>query len=250
MPGKQYHLGLKSGEVAKNILLCGDPARAEKISCFFDKISLHRKNREFTTFTGRYKNIPLSVIGTGIGPDNTEIALIELSQIVKNPTLIRIGSCGGLQKNINLGNLVISTGALRMENTSTFFVPDGYPALAHYEVVQALKEAVSSLKVKHHLGITATAPGFYGAQGRKVKGFPLRQPDMVDYFRRIGVLNFEMETSTLLTLANMRGFRAGSVCSVYADRYHYKFISPTLKNKAELNCIRTGLKAIQTLHNN
>ncbi|MEK7448295.1 MAG: nucleoside phosphorylase, partial [Planctomycetota bacterium] len=228
MPKKQYHLGLKKGEVAENILLCGDQDRAAKVARMFDKILLSRQNREFVTYTGRYKNIPLSVIGTGIGPDNTEIALVELSQLVNNPILIRIGSCGSLQKNINLGSLIISTGALRLENTSTFFVPEGYPAVAHFEIISALKEAVSALKVKHHLGITATAPGFYGAQGRQIKGFPLRYPDMVDYFRKIGVLNFEMETSTLLTLANMRGFRAGSVCSVYADRYHYRFISPAL----------------------
>lgn len=244
----QYHIGLKKGDLSRNILLCGDPGRAEKTALLFDKIYTCKKNREFITYTGQYKSIPLSVISTGIGPDNTEIALIEIAQIVDKPTLIRIGSCGGLQKSIGLGDLVISTGALRLENTSTFFVPEGYPAVAHYEVVQVLKQAVETLKLKWHLGITATAPGFYGAQGRKIKGFPLRYPDMVDYFRNIGVLNFEMETSVLLTLANMRGFRAGSICSVYADRYHYKFISPALKEKAELNCIKAGLKALELLN--
>jgi len=247
MKSRQYHINLKRGEVAPNILLCGDPDRAEKTAVFFDKILLKRHQREFITYTGRYKNIPVSVMSTGIGPDNTEIALVELSQVVKNPVIIRIGSCGGLQRNIGLGDLVISTGALRLENTSTFFVPEGYPALAHFEVIQALKQAVQRLGFKHHLGITATAPGFYGAQGRKVPGFPLRFPNMIDYFRQIGVLNFEMETSALLTLANMRGFRAGSICSVYADRHHYRFISPSLKDKTELNCIKTGLKAIELL---
>lgn len=247
MTKTQYHIGLKRGELARNILICGDTDRAEKVALFFDKVFTHKKNREFVTYTGSYKNIPLSVMSTGIGPDNTEIALVEISQVVDNPTLIRIGSCGGLQKNINLGDLIISTGALRLENTSTFFVPEGYPAVAHYEVINALKQSAESLKCKWYMGITATAPGFYGAQGRKVNGFPLRHPDMVDYFREIGVLNFEMETSTLLTLANMRGFRAGSVCTVYADRYRYKFISPQLKDKAELNCIKTGLKAVELL---
>lgn len=243
----QYHLGLKKGDISRNVLLCGAPARAAKMAVFFDKILLKHQNREFVTYTGLYKNIPVSVIATGIGPDNTEIALIEIAQIVKQPVLIRVGSCGGLQKNIGLGDLVISTGALRLENTSTFFVPEGYPAMAHYEVVRVLKQAVEKLRFKYHLGITATAPGFYGAQGRKVKGFPLRFPDMLGYFRQIGILNFEMETSTLLTLANMRNFRAGSVCTVYADRYHYKFISPALKERAELNCIKTGLKAMELL---
>jgi uridine phosphorylase len=245
---QQYHIGLKRKELSRNILLCGDLARAEKVALLFDKIHLNKRNREFVTFTGTYHNIPMTVMGTGIGPDNTEIAIVEISQIVDNPLLIRIGSCGGLQKNINLGDLIISTGALRLENTSTFFVPEGYPALAHYEVLHALRQSVEGLKLKWHMGITATAPGFYGAQGRKVAGFPLRYPDMVDYFRNIGILNFEMETSTLLTLANMRNFRAGSICSVYADRYRYKFISPELKEKADMNCIRAGLKAIEILN--
>jgi uridine phosphorylase len=248
MTKTQYHIGLKRGDLAKNIILCGDVARAEKVSSFFDKITLHKENREFITYTGTYKKIPLSVMSTGIGPDNTEIALVEISQVVDNPCLIRVGSCGGLQKNIGLGDLIISTGALRLENTSTFFVPEGYPAIAHYEVIKALKEASKELNVKGHLGITATAPGFYGAQGRKVAGFPLRHPDMIDYFREIGVLNFEMETSTLLTLANMKKFRAGSICAVYADRYHYKFIASPLKEQAELNCIKTGLKAVEILN--
>lgn len=249
MKTEQYHIKLKPGELSRNILLCGDTNRAEKVALLFDKINIHKKNREFITYTGTYKNIPVSVMSTGIGPDNTEISIIEIAQVVKNPVLIRIGSCGSLQKHINLGNMVISTGALRLENTSTYFVPEGYPALAHYEVVKALKEAAEQTKVKCHIGITATAPGFYGAQGRKVAGFPLRYPDMVDYFREIGVLNFEMETSALLTLANMKGFRAGSICAVYADRYHYKFITPALKEQAEINCIKTGLKAIELLNN-
>lgn len=243
----QYHLRLRRGELAPNILLCGDPARTHKVARFFDRITLRRSNREFITCTGYYKKMPISVISTGIGADNTEIVMVELSQLVKHANIIRIGSCGGLKPNIKLGDLVITTGAVRLENTTLFFVPEGYPAIAHYEVISALKETADQLKVRYHLGLTATAPGFYGPQGRKVAGFPLRFRRMTIELREMGVLNFEMETSAVLTLAQIRGYRAGSVCAVYADRYHYKFISPALMKQAELRCIRVGLKALKKL---
>ena len=247
MKAVQYHLKLRRGELAPNILLCGDPARASKIAHFFDRITLERTNREFITYTGIYKKKPISVISTGIGPDNAEIVLVELSQLVDNATIIRIGSCGGLKSNIRLGDLIITTGAVRLENTTSFFVPEGYPAIAHYEVIQALKQSAEELKVRHHLGLTATAPGFYGAQGRKVKGLPLRYPKLTMELREMGVLNFEMETSAVLTLAQLKNYRAGSVCAVYADRFHYKFITPAMMKQAELNCVKLGLKALDKL---
>ncbi|MEW6027821.1 MAG: nucleoside phosphorylase, partial [Planctomycetota bacterium] len=223
------------------------PARAQRISKLFDRVSVCRQNREFNTYTGRYKNIPVSVMSTGIGPDNVEIALIELSQIVNELTLLRIGTCGSLRRNIQIGDVVISTAALRLENTSLFFVPEGYPAVAHYEMVRTLRDAADSLKMRYHLGLTATAPGFYGAQGRIVSGFPLRTTDMVTYFSRIGVLNFEMETSALFTLAGLKNYRAGSISAVYADRYRYRFATAEQQRAAELNCIKTGLKAMELL---
>lgn len=245
---KQYHIALKQGEVASNVLLCGDYGRAERISKLFDRIKIKKQNRGFATYTGVYKGIPISVMATGIGPANTEIALIELSQITKDLTIIRVGSCGGLQKHISLGDLIISSAALRLENTSLFFVPEGYPAVAHYEVVIALKKAAENLKHRYHIGLTATAPGFYGAQGRPVSGFPLLTPDIAKYFGKIGILNFEMETSTLLTLAQLKNYRAGSICTVFVDRYKYKVISDAAKKEAELNCIKTALHSLELLN--
>lgn len=246
--GRQYHIDVAPGEAAPYILLCGDPARAEKVSSRFDKIEYRRSNREYLTFTGIYRGVPISVMGTGIGCDNMEIAVIELLQCMPHATLIRIGSCGGLQPETGLGDLVISTGAVRLENTSTFFVPEGYPAIAHHEVVLALIEACKSLSVKFHLGITATASGFYGAQGRNIPGFPPRYPSLLDDLARIGVMNFEMETSTLLTLASLAKIRAGTVCAIYANRAHDSFIPADCKEKAELDCIHAGLAAAEWLY--
>lgn len=246
--GRQYHIGLRPGDVAPTILLCGDPGRAHKVARkFFDSVRLERSEREFVTFTGRYKGLPLSVMSTGIGPDNTEIAVIELCQIVRRPTLIRIGSSGALPGNVRLGDLVISTGAVRLENTSTFFVPEGYPAIAHHEVVGALLAAAEELGLRHHLGLTASAPGFYGAQARKVPGFSPRFPGLPKDLERLGVVNFEMETSALFILAQLARARSGAVCAVYASRSHNRFVNSAQKRDAEERCIRVGLRAAEIL---
>ncbi|MCX8172999.1 MAG: nucleoside phosphorylase [Thermoplasmata archaeon] len=246
--GKQYHIGLRKGEVAENILLCGDPARAGKVAKEFEKIRVKATNREYVTYTGIWNGIEVTVMSTGIGCDNTEIAVVELLNIVENPILIRIGSCGALQPFINLGDLVISTAAVRLENTSLYFVPDGYPAVAHYKVVQALEESARKLGYRYHVGLTATAPGFYGAQGRAVN-WPLRKPDMVESLANLNVYNMEMEASTLFTLASIKGLMAGAVCAVYAQRKAKQGIPADLKERAERACYLTGLNALAVLRN-
>lgn len=245
--GRQYHIGIAPGEVAPFILMCGDPARVKLVAGFFDKIECECSYREYLTITGKYKGIPISVMATGMGPDNTEIALVELSQVVKSPTLIRIGTSGGLKKETKLGDLVISTGAVRLENTSTYFVHEGYPAVAHYEVVAALVKAASKERLKFHTGLTATAPGFYGAQGRKTPFFTPRDVNIDEKLAGMNVLNMEMEASTLFILSNLAGFRAGAVCAVIAERDANVFITKDMLKVAEMNCIKTGLGAVEIL---
>ncbi|MBI2501517.1 MAG: nucleoside phosphorylase [Deltaproteobacteria bacterium] len=246
--GRQYHIGLRPGELAPYVLLCGDPARVRKVADHFDQASDPIVHREYVTVTGKYKGFPLSVMATGMGPDNTEIALVEMNQIVKNPTFLRIGTCGGLQKGMELGDLVISSGAVRLENTSTYFVHEGYPAVAHHEVVLALLEAVQKKGFRYHVGLTATAPGFYGAQSRDVPGFPPRNKELPQQLERMNVINFEMETSTLLILSQLVGVRAGTVCTMLANRHLNQFIDEENLKKAEATCIETGLEAMAILH--
>jgi uridine phosphorylase len=244
---KQYHIGCKPGDVAPSILLCGDPARAHRVATYFKNAKEPILSREFVTITGQYKDMPMTVMATGMGPGNTEIAFIELSQIVEDPTLIRIGSSGALKDGIELADLVISTAAVRMETTSSHFVVDGYPASAHHEVILALVEAARKNGFPYHLGLTATAPGFYGAQSRKVPGFTPRDEELPEKLREMNVANFEMEASVLFTLATLRGFRAGAVCAIYATRRANEFIDIDTKDLAEKRCIETGLAAFEVL---
>lgn len=245
--GRQYHIGLKPGEVTRNILLCGDPKRAHRVASYFDFAREPITNREYVTITGTYRGLPVTVMATGMGPDNTEIAVVELSQVVKDPVFIRIGSSGALKKGIELADLVISSGAVRLENTSTAFVLEGYPAVPHYEVLIALLSAAKARKFPHHMGLTATAQGFYGAQARNVPGFPPRDLHLVKKLESMNVLNLEMEASCLFTLASLSGARAGAVCAIYASRYKNKFIDTKTKELAEKRCIETGLHALVVL---
>ncbi|MCO5171691.1 MAG: nucleoside phosphorylase [Planctomycetes bacterium] len=246
--GKQYHVGAGPGDVARRILLVGDPARAEKVATRFDRVQVERRNREYVTITGDYQGEPLTVTATGIGCDNTEIAFVELSQCVDDPTFIRVGSCGALDPSISLGDLVISSGAVKLESTSGYFVPEGYPSVAHWEVVAALVEATADLEGRRaHVGITATASGFYGAQGRQVPGFPPRDPELPGRLATMGVKNMEMEASLLFTLGSLRGLRTGAVCAVYASRTADTFVDTDLKDRAEAACIDAGLRAFSVL---
>ncbi len=245
--GLQYHIGLKPGEAAPYILFCGDPARARMVAKYFDQAGPEITHREYVTITGKYKGFPLTVMATGMGADNTEIAVIEINQIVKDPTIIRIGSSGALKKEIDLGDLIISTGAVRMENVSLAYVFEGYPCLAHHEVIMALLLAANQNKVDHHLGITATCSSFYGPQSRNIPPFVPRESELPVKLEAMNVSNLEMECSSLFTLASIAGFRAGAVCAAYANRHYNKFVDGELKAQAEKRCVETGLKAFEIL---
>ena len=124
---RQYHIGLGPGDLAEYILLPGDQDRTTRIASRFDSIEREHRHREFASATGTYRGLRVSVVSTGIGTDNVEIAVAEILAITERPTFIRVGSCGALQPEMGLGDLAITTGAVRLESTTSFFVHDGYP---------------------------------------------------------------------------------------------------------------------------
>jgi uridine phosphorylase len=244
---QQYHIALGPGEVAEYILLPGDPDRIPRIAALFDSVELERRHREFASVTGLYRGQRVSAISTGIGTDNVEIVLAEILAVTESPTLIRVGTCGALQPGIALGDLVISTGAVRLESTTSWFVHEGYPAVANHEAVLALIEAAERLGHRYHLGVSATAAGFYGAQGRPIPQLPIRSTDVVEEMTRQGILNFEMEASAVLILAALAGRRAGVVCTVYSQRTTGDFVMGEARERAERSVIETGLEALTIL---
>jgi uridine phosphorylase len=176
-------------------------------------------HREYRTATGTYEGTPISVTSTGIGSPSAAIAVEELARVGAD-TLLRVGSCGAIQPEVGLGDLVVTAGGVRQEGTSSEYVREEYPAVADHAVVAALAAAAEELGYDYHVGLTASTDSFYAGQSREgFGGFTARgAEERIAELRRAGVLNFEMEASAILTLANVYGLRAGAVCTVYADR--------------------------------
>jgi uridine phosphorylase len=246
--GRAYHIGLRSGEVAEEILLVGDPARADRIAQRFEVVQTSVRSREYVTHTGLLNGHALSVMATGMGPDNTEIAVVELKPLLRRPTIIRVGTTGALQADIALGSLVISEEALRLESVSGFWVADDERAEPTSDVTAALLRAAQSLGVIARSGLTATAPSFYGAQGRRVGDVAPRDTGLLERLAARGVLNLEMEASVLFVLGRLFGMRTGAVCAVIGNRATNAFLGDvTAKHAAEDRATEVALRALELL---
>ena len=215
----QYHLEVGPGDVAPSVLLPGDPDRVDVIAEAWDEAEVVAEHREFRTATGAVDGTPVSATSTGIGSPSAAIAVEELARVGAD-TFVRVGSCGGIQPGMSVGDLVITTGAVRQEGTSHEYVRGDYPAVADDRVVAALVAAAERLGHDYHVGLTMSADAFYAGQARTgFEGFEAPGSDtLLEELRAANVLNVEMEAAAVLTLASLYGLRAGAVCAVYADR--------------------------------
>ncbi|MCE4603256.1 MAG: uridine phosphorylase [Desulfurococcales archaeon] len=223
--GLQYHLRVKPGDVARYVLLPGDPGRTGLIAGMWDEHRLVADHREYRTYTGTYRGVGISVTSTGIGSPSTAIAIEELLRVGAD-TFIRVGTMGSIQSTVRPGDLVIGLAAVRMEGTSKQYAPEGFPAVASPDVVMALVEAAEGLGYRYHVGLVASTDSFYVGQGRPgFRGFITpRHSTIIPELSALGVLGFEMESSTIFTLATIYGARAGCVCAVVANRVTDEFI--------------------------
>jgi len=240
---EQYHLELREGDVAETVLLPGDPGRIEKITDGWDDHSVLADHREYRTATGTHDGTPITATSTGIGSPSAAIAVEELARVGAE-TLIRVGSCGAIQPETDLGDLIITTGAVRQEGTSREYIREDYPAVADHDVVAALAAAAEELGYDYHVGLTASTDSFYAGQSREgFEGFRARGSEAdIEELKDANVLNFEMEASAILTLANIYGLRGGAVCTVYADRTTGEF-----RVTGEQRAARTASKAASLL---
>ncbi|WP_255167729.1 nucleoside phosphorylase [Natrononativus amylolyticus] len=240
----QYHLEVGAEDVAETVLLPGNPERVEKIVECWDDSEERAHHREYRTATGTYEGTPISVTSTGIGGPSAAIAVEELARVGVD-TFIRVGSCGAIQPEMNVGDLVITTGGVRQEGTSDEYVREDYPAAADYEVVCALVAAAERLGYDYHTGVTMSADSFYAGQGRPgFEGFEAAGADeLVDQLREANVKNIEMEASAIMTIAGIYGLRAGAVCTVYANRETGEFRTEGESRAAETASLATHLLA-------
>jgi uridine phosphorylase len=217
--GKFYHVRVRPGQVGAYALLPGDPDRVEIIARFLKNVQYLSAHREFRVANGYLRDTLVTVCSTGIGAPATAIALEELARAGVR-TFIRVGTCGGIQPEIALGELVVASGAVRLEGTSRQYVRAEYPAVATPRVVAALTTAAGRLGHTAHEGIVASTDSFYVGQSRPgLRGFTSAEGmGLLGEMRRARVLCFEMEAAALFTLATLYGLEAGAVLAVVANR--------------------------------
>jgi uridine phosphorylase len=211
----QYHVRLAPGDVAPAVLLPGDPGRVEVVASLWDEARHVASNREYVTFTGTYRGVPISCTSTGIGSPSTAIALEELARAGAT-TFVRIGTCGSLQQRVRVGDVAILDSAIRADGTSTLYAPVEFPAVAHHEVVDAAIEAASGLGVPHHVGTTFSTDLFYVPEtgsafgGYEQSAWRERYADVA----RTNALAAEMEAGVLMVLSRIWGLRGGAIALV------------------------------------
>jgi uridine phosphorylase len=240
----QYHVELAEGDVDGPVLLPGDPDRVEIIADCWDDYDERAAHREYRTLVGSYDDEPVTVTSTGIGSPSAAIAVEELARVGAE-TFIRVGSCGAIQADASVGDLVITTAAVRQEGTSDEYVREEYPAAAHEEVVTALVTAAERLGHEYHLGVTCSTDSFYAGQSRPgFGGFRgAGAGERLEALQEAGVINFEMEASAILTLASLYGLRAGAVCTVYANRVTGEFRTEGQRKAAETASMAAAILA-------
>ncbi len=268
-----YHLNLKGEDIADNVIVVGDQHRVAQISNYFSKIEFKTEHREFITHTGQFNGKRITVLSTGIGPDNIDIVLNELDAAINidpekrelNPVLrtlniIRLGTSGALQADIPVNGLVVSSYGLGLDGLLNFYegwkqineneISEAFikhaswlPNLAYPYCVSANRKLLDTFKEGNYVGITATAPGFYGPQGRQIR---LRSAapqlnELLTSFKLNDhrIVNFEMETSALYGLGKMLNHNCVTICVTIANRVRKEFTSDYKKSVETLieNCL-------------
>jgi uridine phosphorylase len=245
-PGQRTaQLGVGSGEVARHVLLVSEPLRAERAARRLAAIRYMSEQLTTRVYTGSLGNLPVSVVCAGEGAMAAEAAVVELCQIIEDPVLIRVGASAGVSERVELGDLVIAQGAVRLESTSLGYVEAGFPALAHAEAQLALVRAAEERRARYQLGITATC-GFT-VEGASRPEFAARDAGLLARLQRQAVLNLEGEASCVLTLATLARARAGVINAVVSDRVRDRAITDEDRTAAEEQLVDIGLTALRHL---
>ncbi|MGO2334242.1 uridine phosphorylase [Providencia sp.] len=246
-----FHLGLKKRDLqgATVAIVPGDPNRVEKIARLMDNPVHLASLREFTSWRGELDGKAVIVCSTGIGGPSTSIAVEELAQLGIR-TFLRIGTTGAIQENINVGDVLVTTGAVRLDGASQHFAPIEYPAVADFTCTNALYAAAQDAGATVHVGVTASSDTFYPGQerydtysGRVMRHFRGSMKEWQD----MGVMNYEMESATLLTMCSSQGLRAGMVAGVIVNRTQQEIPNETLLKKTEGNVLSIVVEAARRL---
>ena len=244
--GKQYHVGLGPGDVGRYVLLPGDPKRCAKIAKYFDNPRLVADSREFVTYTGTLNGVPVSVTSTGIGGPSASIALEELANCGAD-TFIRVGTCGGMQEEVCGGDIVIATGAIRMEGTSREYAPIEYPAVPDFGLTNALVDAAKDVGVPYHTGVVECKDSFYGQHQPEKHPVSYELLNKWEAWLRMGCVASEMESAALFIAGAYRRVRVGSLFLVVANQERAKKGLPNTQVHDTDLAIRVAIDAIRKM---
>lgn len=207
---KQFHINLSDKDKAKYAIICGAPERVPLIASFLDNSEYVTQNREFLTYSGYLNGEKILVISTGIGGPSTAIAIEEMHHIGVD-TIIRIGTCGAMQLDITPGDVIVASGAVRMDGTTKEYAPIEFPAIADFEVTNALVNACDNLEIKYKVGVVQSKDSFYGQHDPESTAVSDTLLNKWEAWKRCNVLASEMECSTLYIISAIRNIRAGAV---------------------------------------
>ena len=242
----QYHLQIHNGQVGKYVILPGDPKRCEKIAAYFEHPVLIADSREFVTYTGTLEGETVSVTSTGIGGPSAAIAMEELVKAGAH-TFIRVGTCGGIDTEVQSGDLVIATGAVRAEGTSREYAPIEYPAVANLDVICALREAARDQEIRFHTGVVQSKDSFYGQHEPQVMPVDYLLQQQWGAWKKMGCLASEMESAALFIVAQYLRVRCGAVFLTMANQEREVLgLSNPVVHDTDM-AVRVGVEALKKL---
>lgn len=233
------HILLDENMTAPYALLPGDPARLDRIAMHLEQVEELAYNREFRSLRGFYKGVRVMAVSTGLGGPSTAVAVEELSRLGVSH-MIRIGSCGALQKGIHVGDLILVNGTVRNDGTSRTYIEDGYPAVADFILLQACRDAVESIHAPYHIGIARTHDSFYTDE----------KDEIYAYWKKKGIIASDMETAALYVAGSLRGVKCASILNVVVaseddlqEQINHYTDGVNMSSQGEKNEILTALEA-------
>lgn len=243
---RQYHIGLREGDVGKYVILPGDPKRCKKIAEYFENPQLVADNREFVTYTGYIDGEKVSVTSTGIGGPSAAIAMEELVKVGATH-FIRVGTCGGISLDVKGGDVVIATAAIRMEGTSKEYAPIEFPAVANLDITNALVKSAQEFGYSYHTGVVQCKDSFYGQHDTEKMPVSYELQNKWEAWKKLGCLASEMESAALFIVASYLGVKVGSVFLTVANQEREKqnLENPVVHDTEK--AIKTAINAIKIL---
>ncbi len=244
--GKQFHIHCVKGDVGRYVFLPGDPGRCQSIAAYFDDPVHIGMNREYNIYTGTLLGEKVSVCSTGIGGPSAAIAMEELAAIGAD-TFIRVGTCGGIDLNVQPGDVVVATGAVRFEHTSLEYAPMEFPAVADFDVTAALKGASEDMGYRTHTGVVQCKDSFYGQHAPERSPVFYELQNKWEAWKRLGVKASEMESAALFVVAAALGVRCGSCFHAVWNQEREKLGMHMPMTEDTSGAIRVGIEAMKRL---